>query len=102
MGFFSAKIPGVFGAGKSYLLSVVILFLVQLFESREATEGSRATPWKLLIASSTNVAVDRILLGWVTEALKGSSSKANNALTLVVKIVLVFPVKHVKKIDFFP
>ncbi|NXR35108.1 ZGRF1 protein, partial [Zosterops hypoxanthus] len=56
-------IRGVFGAGKSYLLSVVILFLVQLFESREATEGSRATPWKLLIASSTNVAVDRILLG---------------------------------------
>ncbi|XP_032916669.1 protein ZGRF1 isoform X5 [Catharus ustulatus] len=56
-------IRGVFGAGKSYLLSVVILFLVQLFESNEATEGPRATPWKLLIASSTNVAVDRILLG---------------------------------------
>ncbi|XP_066405435.1 5'-3' DNA helicase ZGRF1 [Molothrus aeneus] len=56
-------IRGVFGAGKSYLLSVVILFLVQLFESSEATEGLRATPWKLLIASSTNVAVDRILLG---------------------------------------
>nr|XP_030127993.3 protein ZGRF1 [Taeniopygia guttata] len=55
-------IRGVFGAGKSYLLSVVILFLVQLFESSEATEGPRATPWKLLIASSTNVAVDRILL----------------------------------------
>ncbi|XP_039566684.1 protein ZGRF1 isoform X1 [Passer montanus] len=56
-------IRGVFGAGKSYLLSVVILFLVQLFESSEATEGPRAVPWKLLIASSTNVAVDRILLG---------------------------------------
>ncbi|NXT99259.1 ZGRF1 protein, partial [Buphagus erythrorhynchus] len=56
-------IRGVFGAGKSYLLSVVILFLVQLFESSEATDGPRATPWKLLIASSTNVAVDRILLG---------------------------------------
>ncbi|XP_071411525.1 5'-3' DNA helicase ZGRF1 [Pithys albifrons albifrons] len=56
-------IQGVFGAGKSYLLSVVILFLVQLFESSEATEGPRPTPWKLLIASSTNVAVDRILLG---------------------------------------
>ncbi|XP_064567498.1 5'-3' DNA helicase ZGRF1 isoform X2 [Zonotrichia leucophrys gambelii] len=56
-------IRGVFGAGKSYLLSVVILFLVQLFESSEATESPRATPWKLLIASSTNVAVDRILLG---------------------------------------
>ncbi|XP_027758978.1 protein ZGRF1 isoform X2 [Empidonax traillii] len=56
-------IRGVFGAGKSYLLSVVILFLVQLFESSEAAEGPRPTPWKLLIASSTNVAVDRILLG---------------------------------------
>ncbi|NXX79574.1 ZGRF1 protein, partial [Urocolius indicus] len=55
-------IRGVFGAGKSYLLSVVILFLVQLFESSEATEGPRPAPWKLLIASSTNVAVDRILL----------------------------------------
>ncbi|KFQ20083.1 Uncharacterized protein C4orf21, partial [Mesitornis unicolor] len=56
-------IRGVFGAGKSYLLSVVILFLVQLFESSEATEDARPAPWKLLIASSTNVAVDRILLG---------------------------------------
>ncbi|XP_066852574.1 5'-3' DNA helicase ZGRF1 isoform X3 [Anser cygnoides] len=56
-------IRGVFGAGKSYLLSVVILFLVQLFESSEAEEGPRPAPWKLLIASSTNVAVDRILLG---------------------------------------
>ncbi|XP_064918358.1 5'-3' DNA helicase ZGRF1 isoform X7 [Columba livia] len=56
-------IRGVFGAGKSYLLSVVVLFLVQLFESSEATEGPRPAPWKLLIASSTNVAVDRILLG---------------------------------------
>ncbi|NXT35338.1 ZGRF1 protein, partial [Pelecanoides urinatrix] len=56
-------IRGVFGAGKSYLLSVVILFLVQLFESSETTEGPRPAPWKLLIASSTNVAVDRILLG---------------------------------------
>ncbi|XP_064306699.1 5'-3' DNA helicase ZGRF1 isoform X4 [Phalacrocorax carbo] len=56
-------IRGVFGAGKSYLLSVVILFLVQLFESSEATAGPRQAPWKLLIASSTNIAVDRILLG---------------------------------------
>uniref|UniRef100_A0A672UZK8 5'-3' DNA helicase ZGRF1 n=1 Tax=Strigops habroptila TaxID=2489341 RepID=A0A672UZK8_STRHB len=55
-------IRGVFGAGKSYLLSVVILFLVQLFESSEATEGSRPASWKVLIASSTNTAVDRILL----------------------------------------
>ncbi|XP_075785856.1 5'-3' DNA helicase ZGRF1 isoform X2 [Pelodiscus sinensis] len=56
-------IHGVFGAGKSYLLSVVVLFLVQLFESSEEAEGSKPSPWKLLIASSTNVAVDRVLLG---------------------------------------
>lgn len=60
---FPPQIPGVFGAGKSYLLSVVILFLVQLFESSETVEGPRPAPWKLLIASSTNVAVDRVLLG---------------------------------------
>ncbi|XP_074760014.1 5'-3' DNA helicase ZGRF1 [Athene noctua] len=64
-------IRGVFGAGKSYLLSVVILFLVQLFESSEATEGPRAAPWKLLIASSTNVAVDRILLGLLDLGFEG-------------------------------
>uniref|UniRef100_A0A7M4EBN9 Zinc finger GRF-type containing 1 n=1 Tax=Crocodylus porosus TaxID=8502 RepID=A0A7M4EBN9_CROPO len=56
-------IHGVFGAGKSYLLSVVVLFLVQVFESSEVSKGPRPTPWKLLIAASTNVAVDRVLLG---------------------------------------
>ncbi|XP_012879305.1 PREDICTED: protein ZGRF1 [Dipodomys ordii] len=56
-------IHGVFGAGKSYLLSVVILFFVQLFEKSEALAAGNARPWKLLISSSTNVAVDRILLG---------------------------------------
>ncbi|XP_062430847.1 protein ZGRF1 [Rhea pennata] len=64
-------IHGVFGAGKSYLLSVVILFLVQLFESSEAKEGQRPVPWKLLIASSTNVAVDRILLGLLDLGFEG-------------------------------
>ncbi|XP_044941465.1 protein ZGRF1 isoform X1 [Mustela putorius furo] len=56
-------IHGVFGAGKSYLLAVVILFLVQLFEKSEVPTGGNARPWKLLISSSTNVAVDRVLLG---------------------------------------
>ncbi|KAM4807718.1 5'-3' DNA helicase ZGRF1 [Rhinophrynus dorsalis] len=56
-------IHGVFGAGKSYLLAVVVLFLVQLFESNESAESRRSSPWKLLISSSTNVAVDRVLLG---------------------------------------
>ncbi|XP_038648115.1 protein ZGRF1-like isoform X3 [Scyliorhinus canicula] len=56
-------IHGVYGAGKSYLLAVVILFLVQLFEESEAVEGPRQVPWKLLISASTNVAVDRVLLG---------------------------------------
>ncbi|KAM9699626.1 5'-3' DNA helicase ZGRF1 isoform 3-T7 [Dama dama] len=56
-------IHGVFGAGKSYLLAVVILFFVQLFEKCEALTVGNARPWKLLISSSTNVAVDRVLLG---------------------------------------
>ncbi|KAE8630566.1 hypothetical protein XENTR_v10000876 [Xenopus tropicalis] len=56
-------IHGVFGAGKSYLLSVVVLFLVQLFERGNPAEGYEASPWKILISSSTNVAVDRVLLG---------------------------------------
>ncbi|KAM4706627.1 5'-3' DNA helicase ZGRF1 [Discoglossus pictus] len=56
-------IHGVFGAGKSYLLAVVVLFLVQLFESIDVADGQHSTPWKLLISSSTNVAVDRVLLG---------------------------------------
>nr|XP_020657790.1 protein ZGRF1 isoform X1 [Pogona vitticeps]XP_020657791.1 protein ZGRF1 isoform X1 [Pogona vitticeps]XP_020657792.1 protein ZGRF1 isoform X1 [Pogona vitticeps]XP_020657793.1 protein ZGRF1 isoform X1 [Pogona vitticeps] len=55
-------IHGVFGSGKSYLLAVVILFLVQIFETSEATNGKISVPWKVLISSSTNVAVDRVLL----------------------------------------
>lgn len=55
----------MFGAGKSYLLAVVILFFVQLFEKSEAPTVGNARPWKLLVSSSTNVAVDRVLLGWV-------------------------------------
>ncbi|XP_038437787.1 protein ZGRF1 isoform X1 [Canis lupus familiaris] len=56
-------IHGVFGAGKSYLLAVVILFFVQLFEKSEVLTVGNVRPWKLLISSSTNVAVDRVLLG---------------------------------------
>ncbi|XP_072112071.1 5'-3' DNA helicase ZGRF1-like [Mobula birostris] len=58
-----AVIHGVYGAGKSYLLAVMILFLVRLFEESEATEGPKQVQWKLLISASTNVAVDRVLLG---------------------------------------
>ncbi|XP_069834595.1 5'-3' DNA helicase ZGRF1 isoform X2 [Dendropsophus ebraccatus] len=56
-------IHGVFGAGKSYLLAVVVLFLVQLFEAYNPPEEHCSFHWKLLISSSTNVAVDRVLLG---------------------------------------
>ncbi|XP_062991801.1 5'-3' DNA helicase ZGRF1 [Elgaria multicarinata webbii] len=55
-------IHGVFGSGKSYLLAIVTLFLVQIFETREAINDKRSVPWKVLISSSTNVAVDRVLL----------------------------------------
>ncbi|XP_068137342.1 5'-3' DNA helicase ZGRF1 isoform X2 [Hyperolius riggenbachi] len=56
-------IHGVFGAGKSYLLAVVVLFLVQLFETFDPSKETSSSRWKLLISSSTNVAVDRVLLG---------------------------------------
>ncbi|XP_033643688.1 protein ZGRF1-like isoform X3 [Asterias rubens] len=58
-------IHGVFGAGKSFLLAVIVLFLVKLFklsEEQNPEAVSQRSPWKLLIASTTNVAVDRILL----------------------------------------
>ncbi|XP_008110295.2 LOW QUALITY PROTEIN: 5'-3' DNA helicase ZGRF1 [Anolis carolinensis] len=55
-------IHGVFGSGKSYLVAIVILFLIEIFETREATNSKKSVPWKVLISSSTNVAVDRILL----------------------------------------
>ncbi|XP_070804731.1 5'-3' DNA helicase ZGRF1 [Pituophis catenifer annectens] len=55
-------IHGVFGSGKSLLLAIVILFLAQIFEIHEAANDKRSVPWKVLVSSSTNVAVDRILL----------------------------------------
>ncbi|KAL4240490.1 Protein zgrf1 [Mactra antiquata] len=56
-------IHGVFGAGKSFLLSVMVLFLVQVFEMNDSVSPGQPFPWKLLISSTTNVAVDRILNG---------------------------------------
>ncbi|KAL3877346.1 hypothetical protein ACJMK2_035069, partial [Sinanodonta woodiana] len=56
-------IHGVFGAGKSFLLSIAILFLVRLFEVSDSYSPGAPYPWKILISSTTNVAVDRILLG---------------------------------------
>ncbi|KAK3610741.1 hypothetical protein CHS0354_028138 [Potamilus streckersoni] len=56
-------IHGVFGAGKSFLLSIAILFLVRLFEVSDSYTPGVPYPWKILISSTTNVAVDRILLG---------------------------------------
>ena len=56
----------MFGAGKSYLLTVIVLFLVRVvLEGQGASVNSSGsqTPQKLLISSTTNVAVDRILLG---------------------------------------
>ena len=58
---------GVFGAGKSYLLTVIVLFLVRVVleggQGASVNSSGSQTPQKLLISSTTNVAVDRILLG---------------------------------------
>ena len=52
---------GVFGSGKSYLLAVVVKFLVELFEKNESYVTRAQEPSKILISSMTNVAVDGIL-----------------------------------------
>ena len=56
-------LPGVFGAGKSFLLSVLILFLVEVFQHNDTYSPGVPFPWKLLLSSTTNVAVDRVLQG---------------------------------------
>ena len=56
-------IIGVFGAGKSYLLAVIVIFLCKVFEQNELYTPGALSGGKLLISSTTNVAVDRILLG---------------------------------------
>ena len=56
-------ITGVFGAGKSFLLSVIVLFLVKVFQRNDLASPREPFPWRLLISSTTNVAVDRILQG---------------------------------------
>jgi len=56
-------IHGVFGAGKSFLLAVVILCLVEIFENNFKQNPHIRCSWKVLISSSTNVAVDRVLQG---------------------------------------
>ena len=61
----SLCVSGVFGAGKSFLLSVLIMFLVELFQRNDSYSPSVPFPWKILLSSTTNVAVDRVLQGYV-------------------------------------
>jgi hypothetical protein len=51
-------VHGVYGAGKSHLLTVLIITLFRAFEA-----GLLISDTKVVFASLTNVAVDRILLG---------------------------------------
>ncbi|PRP77512.1 hypothetical protein PROFUN_14265 [Planoprotostelium fungivorum] len=50
-------VHGVFGSGKSYLLVVLIVFICRIAEMEENREI------RILVCSSTNTAVDRVLLG---------------------------------------
>ena len=77
-------VHGVFGSGKSFFLAVLILFLVQIFGESDQAGGISVSPltsscltnyhpaslltgkaessrWRILVSSTTNVAVDRIL-----------------------------------------
>jgi hypothetical protein len=51
-------VHGTFGAGKSYLLVAVIIFLVRVLDAIDPKKTVR-----LLLAANTNVAVDNVLLG---------------------------------------
>ncbi|ORX93560.1 P-loop containing nucleoside triphosphate hydrolase protein, partial [Basidiobolus meristosporus CBS 931.73] len=53
-------VHGAYGAGKSYLIGVLIVFLERLMK---LTELNTKCPFKILVASMTNIAVDNILLG---------------------------------------
>jgi len=59
-------VHGVFGSGKSYFVAVLIMFLDEVFAASAEATGTRGTQgasdWKIFLSSSTNVAVDRILL----------------------------------------
>jgi hypothetical protein len=50
-------VHGVFGAGKSHLLVVLVLVLSRILDQA----GDKAT--RIVIAAATNTAVDRVLLG---------------------------------------
>ncbi|KAL5038978.1 hypothetical protein RTP6_7802 [Batrachochytrium dendrobatidis] len=52
-------VHGVFGAGKSFLVGVIVLFLYQVKENNLFCNGNGA---RVVISSMTNVAVDLILL----------------------------------------
>eukprot|EP01134_Creolimax_fragrantissima_P002295 CFRG2295T1 len=73
-------VNGAFGSGKSYWMAVLVLLLVKLFEMNDDREaqhsehfhtpsvtcqtdikGASRRPWKIMISSNTNVAVDRVL-----------------------------------------
>jgi len=58
-------VHGVYGSGKSFLVAVLIVFLDALFGRSDASIAKPAeeSGWKILVSSTTNVAVDRILNG---------------------------------------
>ncbi|RUS23245.1 P-loop containing nucleoside triphosphate hydrolase protein [Endogone sp. FLAS-F59071] len=61
-------VHGVFGAGKSYLIAVMIIFLQRItaivMDDNKGGEGTKGDEngYRILVTSMTNVAVDRILM----------------------------------------
>lgn len=82
-----ALVHGVFGAGKSYMLVVLVMFLSALLDA--AGDDS-----KILVTSVTNVAVDNILQGLIqhgfTDFIRVGSAKR------VSKAVLPFTISNDK------
>ncbi|KND01510.1 hypothetical protein, variant [Spizellomyces punctatus DAOM BR117] len=87
-------VHGVFGSGKSFLISVLIIFLHRILELDLIV--SKDT-FKVTIASMTNVAVDRILLGLLnlgfTEFVRVGSLKK------IAKLLLPFTAQSKQEDD---
>ncbi|CAM9367481.1 unnamed protein product [Lampetra planeri] len=56
-------VQGVFGAGKSFMLSCIVMYLIGVLRRVKHEAGTKRTPLRVLISAATNVAVDRVLLG---------------------------------------
>ncbi|KJE93823.1 hypothetical protein, variant 1 [Capsaspora owczarzaki ATCC 30864] len=90
-------VHGVFGAGKSFILSVLVVFLASLFEMLQGPVAPGSRQWKVLISSTTNVAVDRIMHGLL--GLGYSDFVRVGSVKKIAKTVLPYSANMSKRSD---